>query len=263
MTAADRLFNDGAAYERLMGRWSRRVGELFLEWVDAPKNLRWIDIGCGTGAFTEELIKRRAPAAVTAIDPSDDQLAYARKRSGAELAEFQVGNAQALAFPDGGFDIAVMALVVHFVSDPAKAVAEMARVVRPGGWVTTYVWDYSIGGSPTAPLGAALKSLAIASTPPPSAKATSMQALEALWRAAGLTAIETRVIRIPVVFADFEDYWGSMSGPVGPIGKTIAELSPQAREQLRERLKETASVTADGRIVYEACANAIKGRKPS
>ena len=90
-----------------------------------------------------------------------------------------------------------------------------------------------------------------------------MQALQELWRAAGLEAIETRVIRIPVAFADFDDYWDSMSGPVGPIGKTIAELSPQARSELRARLKEAASVTADGRIVYEACANAIKGRKPS
>lgn len=98
MGEAEKLFTDGEAYERLMGRWSRIVGEGFLDWLSAPKNLRWIDVGCGNGAFTEELIARCAPAAVIAIDPSDDQLAYARTRPGLRMTDFRVGDAQNLPF---------------------------------------------------------------------------------------------------------------------------------------------------------------------
>ena len=88
MGQAEKLFTDGEAYERLMGRWSRLVGEAFLDWLDIPKGLRWLDVGCGNGAFTEELIARCAPATVIAIDPSDDQLAYARTRRGVKRQNF-------------------------------------------------------------------------------------------------------------------------------------------------------------------------------
>ena len=98
MSDTGKLFTDGEVYERLMGRWSRVVGESFLSWLAVPKGLRWLDVGCGNGAFTEELISRCAPASVIAIDPSDDQLAYARKRPGAKLARFQVGDARKTSF---------------------------------------------------------------------------------------------------------------------------------------------------------------------
>ena len=130
---ADQLFTDGAAYERLMGRWSRLVGQAFLDWLDVPKDLRWLDAGCGNGVFTEELIARCAPAAVTAIDPSEEQLAYARNRPGAKAAEFRIGDAQKLPFGDDSFDAAIMALVISFLPKPDKAAAEMTRVVRSGG----------------------------------------------------------------------------------------------------------------------------------
>jgi ubiquinone/menaquinone biosynthesis C-methylase UbiE len=89
MGSTDKLFTDGLAYERMMGRWSRLVGESFLAWLDIPKGLRWLDVGCGNGAFTEEIIARSAAVAVTAIDPSEDQLAFARARPGAKMAKFQ------------------------------------------------------------------------------------------------------------------------------------------------------------------------------
>src|SRR5690349_21615344 len=142
------LFSDGEAYERLMGRWSRLVGQSFLDWLAVPKGLRWLDVGCGNGAFTEVLIAGVAPAAVTGVDPSEGQIAYARKRPATAMAEFRVGDAQSLAFDDRSFDAAAMALVISFLPDPAKAVAEMARVVRPGGCIATYMWDMSAGGSP-------------------------------------------------------------------------------------------------------------------
>jgi ubiquinone/menaquinone biosynthesis C-methylase UbiE len=157
MGSADKLFTDGEAYERMMGRWSRLVGEAFLDWLDVPKGLRWLDVGCGNGAFTEEIIARCAPATVMAIDPSDEQLAFARTRPGAKIAKFEVGDAQKLSFGDATFDVAIMALVLAFLRDPAKAVAEMARVVRPGGWVATYMWDILGGGSPTTPIYTAIE----------------------------------------------------------------------------------------------------------
>src|SRR5262249_16441389 len=131
MNEAPNLFDDGKAYERMMGRWSRLAGDKFLDWVAAPKNLKWIDIGCGTGAFTEALIERSAPASVIGVDPSESQLAYARIRPGTKRAEFRDADAQALPFPDNSFDAAAMALVIAFLPDPVKAAAEMARVVRP------------------------------------------------------------------------------------------------------------------------------------
>jgi SAM-dependent methyltransferase len=124
MGQADKLFTDGEAYERLMGRWSRLVGETFLDWLDLPNGLQWLDVGCGNGAFTEEFIARGAPDTVTAIDPSDDQLAYARTRLGAKTANFRVGDAQKLPFGNGSFDVAIMVLVISFLPDPDKAAAE-------------------------------------------------------------------------------------------------------------------------------------------
>jgi SAM-dependent methyltransferase len=254
------LFTDGQSYERLMGRWSRVVGERFLNWLDIPDGLRWLDVGCGNGAFTEEIIARCSPAAVIALDPSEDQLAYARMRSGAKLAQFEVGDAQKLTFRDDSFDAATMALVLAFLSDPAKAVAEMARVVRPGGFVAAYMWDIANGGTPTTPIYTAIESLG--SKPPvrPNPAASRLEVMRDFWEAAGLEAIETRVLRIPVRYIDFEDFWDSNTVPVGPQGKVIAAMSQGERDRLRERLREQLTPNSDGQIAYESFANAVRGR---
>jgi len=131
-------FEDGLSYERYMGDWSRRVGAIFIDWLALPQGLKWIDVGCGNGAFTELIVERCAPNEVRGIDPSEAQLDFARERSGARLAKFERGDAMALPFPADTFDVAIMALVIFFVPDPAKGVAEMTRVVRPGGIVAAY-----------------------------------------------------------------------------------------------------------------------------
>jgi ubiquinone/menaquinone biosynthesis C-methylase UbiE len=133
-------FDDGAAYERMMGFWSRHVGEDFLDWLNLPTGLKCVDVGCGNGAFTELLVERCRPAEVQGIDPSPQQIEFARKRHAAKIAEFRQGDAMALPFPDERFDAATMALVIFFVPQPAKGVAEMARVVRRGGVVAAYAW---------------------------------------------------------------------------------------------------------------------------
>src|SRR4051812_41459001 len=114
-------FDDGAGYERMMGTWSRIAGEVFLAWLKPAPSLRWIDVGCGNGAFTELLTERCAPAEIQGVDPSEAQLAFARSRHEAGVARFQEGDAMALPFADNSFDAAAMALVIFFVPDPPKA----------------------------------------------------------------------------------------------------------------------------------------------
>jgi ubiquinone/menaquinone biosynthesis C-methylase UbiE len=262
MAEAVSLFTDGAAYERLMGRWSRVAGADFLRWLDVPPKMRWLDSGCGNGAFTEEIVARCAPAAVSAVDPSEGQIAYAGKRPAAQHATFAIGDAQALSFADASFDVAIMALVIAFLPDPAKAVWELARVTRPGGWVATYMWDLPGGGAPISPVGAAMKSLGIAPVIRPNEDASREQAIRDYWQQAGLVAVETRVIEIEVAFADFADFWISNSAPVGPAGVMISKMPPEQRGQLQGRLRETLATAPDGRIAYRAFANAVKGRVP-
>ena len=262
MSDPGQMFSDGKVYERMMGRWSKLAGRVFLDWLEAPPNLRWIEVGCGNGAFTEELIARCAPAAVSAIDPSEGQLAFARTRPGATLARFQIGDAQALPFADRSFDAAAMALVITFVPDPAKTVAEMARVVRPGGLVATYMWDTLGGGVPLAPIEAALKSLGKAPPSRINPAASRSDTMQGFWQAAGLQAVETRQIRIPVVYSSFDDFCESNLVPIGPSGQVISAMSPSEKEQLKARLRDQLPIGADGRIAYEAFANAVKGHVP-
>jgi SAM-dependent methyltransferase len=132
-------FEDGDAYERGMAPWSRLAGETFLTWLASSSHLRWVDVGCGTGSFAALISERCAPVEVQGVDPSEGQLAIARQRPGARGTAFLQGDAMALPFERQRFDAAVMALVIFFVPDPAKGVAEMARVVRPGGLVAAYV----------------------------------------------------------------------------------------------------------------------------
>lgn len=249
-------------YERLMGRWSRIVAVAFLEWIDAPKSVAWLDVGCGNGAFTEEVIARCAPATVVAVDPSEDQLAYARARTAASKAGFRVGDAQNLPFADNSFDVAAMALVISFLPDPARAVAEMARVVRPDGLVATYMWDVPSGGVPVHPIYLALESMGLMSVRPPNPAASRFDALQSFWKNAGLRSVETRVFRIQTVYSDFEDYWDSNAVPIGPQGKVLAGMSSSAKDELRSRVRDHVSFSPDGHVIYEAFTNGVKGRVP-
>lgn len=259
MSQAENLFADGKAYEQRMGRWSRVVGDAFLDWLAVPTGLRWLDVGCGNGAFTEVLIARCAPAAVDAVDPSEGQLSYARTRPGTELAEFRVGDAQALPYPDQSFDAVTMALAISFIPDPIKAVTEMLRVVKPGGWVAAYMWDLPGGGIPIEPMYRALKTLGI-TIAIPGIEVSRRDNMRTVWEKAGLQSIDTRVIRIPVVYSGFDDFWQSFSVPEGPSGQAIRKMSPPEIEQLKRTLREQLPASSDGQIAYQSSANAVKGK---
>jgi SAM-dependent methyltransferase len=254
-------FEDGAAYERYMGKWSQLAGATFLDWLAPNLGLRWLDVGCGNGAFTEMLVERCAPLSVTGIDPSEAQLAFARTRPAAPVAQFRQGDAMALPFPDDTFDIAVMPLVIFFVPHPATGVAEMARVVCPGGNVTAYAWDMVGGGFPYEALRAEMGELGVDVPVPPSSDASRIDDLRDLWTGAGLAAVETREITVQRTFADFEDYWTTILGGAS-VGPKLAGMTSRDLELLKARMRALLPAEASGRITYSARANAVKGRVP-
>jgi SAM-dependent methyltransferase len=237
------------------------AGTVFLDWLAAPQGLRWIDIGCGNGAFTELVVERCEPAEIHGVDPSDAQLAFARARPAACGAQFQRGDATALSFPDNSFDAAVMALVIFFVSDAAKGVAEMLRVVRPGGIVAAYAWDIPGGGLPAEPIHAEFRALDIEYPLPPSFEVSALDRLRALWTAAGLGAIETREITVSRSFQDFDDFWTtSLLGPT--LRPAMEALSPTQVDRFKACVRERLPTDGSGRIACTGRANAVKGRVP-
>ena len=254
-------FDDGAGYEQMMGKWSQLVGAGFLDWLALPAGLKWLDVGCGNGAFTEMLVDRCAPSAISGIDPSEGQLRYARERPASRLASFQLGDAMALPFANHEFDTAVMALVIFFVPDPARGVAEMVRVVRPGGWVSAYAWDILEGGFPLAAVQDQMRAMGITPMLPPSAAVSKMAALRAAWTDGGLESVQTTEITVKRTFADFDDYWRTaMLG--SSVGPKVAAMSTADRELLSAGVRDRLGVSGAGQITISARANAVRGRVP-
>ncbi|MDE2432016.1 MAG: methyltransferase domain-containing protein [Burkholderiales bacterium] len=251
-------FNDGGAYERYMGKWSQLVGHAFLDWLAPRSGMDWLDVGCGNGAFTQLIAERCAPRKVFGIDPSEDQLKFAKSRLTGPLAEFTQGDAMALPFEHDQYDAAVMPLVIFFVPQPAQGVAEMARVVKPGGIVTAYGWDLMGGGFPYESMQAALRDMGLTVPLPPSPDAANIDNLDRLWREAGLSQVETRVITVQRTYANFDDYWTTVQG--SPMASaTLALMSSAQKAALQDQLRERLGATSDGPVTCSGFANAVKG----
>ena len=255
-------FEDGAAYEEMMGKWSRLAGDVFLNWLAPPAGWRWIDVGCGNGAFTELIVEKCAPAEIQGIDPSDGQLKYARTRHTAGIAQFKQGDAMALPYPAASFDAAVMALVIFFVPDPAKGVAEMVRVVRPGGMVSAYAWDIIGGGFPLEPIRAELRAMGYKPPWPPSVAAAEMDNLRLLWTGAGLAGVETREITVERTFASFDEFWTACINGSATMKPVLAAMPEADLRSLKERVGARLQGSVAGRVTYSGRANAIKGSVP-
>jgi SAM-dependent methyltransferase len=253
-------FDDGAAYERMMGVWSRLAGDVFLDWLAPSPGQRWVDVGCGNGAFTELLVQRCAPLEIQGVDPSEAQLGFARSRHRVGIAHFQLGDAMALPFGDSSFDAAVMALVIFFVPEPGQGVAEMKRVVKPGGTVSAYVWDIlEPGGFPMTPMQEELRAMGRKPMLPPRADVSRMETLRALWTDAGLTDVATREITVARSFEDFADFWGSVQIAVS-MAQAVREMTPEETTQFKARLRARLPADASGRITFASRANAVTGR---
>jgi len=256
-------FDDGAGYERMMGVWSRLAGDVFLDWLAPSPGLRWVDVGCGNGAFTELLVQRCAPVEVHGVDPSEGQLSFARSRHTAGIARFQRGDAMALPFDNDSFDTAVMALVIFFVPEPKQGVTEMKRVVKPGGTVCAYAWDIlEPGGFPMGPMQEEIRAMGRTPMLPPRPEVSRMDNLRALWVDAGLTDVATREITVARTFDDFEDFWATVQIAVS-MAQAIREMSPDEKAQFKDRLRARLPADASGRITYTSRANAVAGRVPA
>jgi SAM-dependent methyltransferase len=253
-------FDDGASYELMMGLWSVLVGARFLDWIAVPYGARWLDVGCGNGAFTQLLVERCRPADVQAFDTSAEQLAYARNRLPADApVTWTEGDAMRLPVADAACDAAVMALVLFFVPEPAVGVAEMCRAVRSGGVVAAYHWDVLGGGFPLADIAAEMLELGVPPRAPPSVEASTIDASTALWQEAGLHQVCTRQITVRRTFDSFDDYWSSAesSNTLRPMFEVMdANRRELLKANVRRRLR-----AGDGALTVNARANAVCGIK--
>jgi SAM-dependent methyltransferase len=224
------------AYDRLMGRYSVQLAPQLADFADVQAGQRVLDVGCGPGALTTELVDRLGPENVAAVDPSESFVAAARARHPGVAVER--APAETLPFPDGGFDAALAQLVVHFMADAVRGLSEMARVTRPGGVVAACVWDQAGDRSPLTTFWQVVRQLN------PEAQTESHMAgvreghLAELFTEAGLRDVEDTALDAHVTFATFEDWWEPFTLGVGPVGAYLRGLDDERRRELRDRCRE-------------------------
>ncbi|WP_370414153.1 class I SAM-dependent methyltransferase [Streptomyces fradiae] len=260
------VWASGEAYERYMGRWSRLVAARFTDWLDRPEGLRWLDVGCGTGALSATVADRCRPRALLGVDLSEPFVRTARAQVPA--GSFAVADATALPVPDSAYDVAVSGLALNFLPEPAAGAAELARAVRPGdGLVAAYVWDYA--GTPGF-----LRRFwdAVATVDPAAAVALDEgrrfpvcrpDRLRSLWTEAGLTDVMTAPIDVPTVFTGFGDLWEPFLAGQGPAPAYVTSLAPGDRDRVRTAYAEAVPLERDGSIALTARAWAVRGRRPA
>jgi SAM-dependent methyltransferase len=252
----------GLWYEPYVGRWSRLVAKELLKWLSIPAGKEWLDLGCGTGALTQIILEHGRPNVVKGMDPSPGFIEYAKAKIESARVSFEVGDAQSLTLDSASFDVVVSGLVLNFVPQPQRAVAEMVRVARPDGVVAAYVWDYAgqmelmryfwDAAVALDPAASELDEGQRFSTCQPSPFAS-------LFKDAGLEDVEVRQIDVRTDFRDFDNYWSPFLGGQGPGPGYVMSLSEERREALRERIRARLPITKDGSISLIARAWAVRG----
>lgn len=260
------IFAESDAYERFMGRWSRRLAPLLVKVASVGERDSILDVGSGTGALAFAIAEAIPSARVTGVDPSSSYVRYAQARTPSERVQFLVGDAQMLQMPDAMFDKTLSLLVMNFIPDPAKAVREMMRVTRSGGIVAAAVWDYGEGMEMLRVFWdeAVALDATIAVRDERHMPLCRPGELAALWRANGLQQVEERPIVIDLSFASFDDYWLPFLGGQGPAGAYVTSLSETARAALEARLrKRLLGERRDAAFTLQARAWAVKGVVPA
>lgn len=256
---------NGAAYDRYVGRWSRRVARDFLQWLAIPNGSDWLDVGCGTGTLVRTILETGAPRSIKGVDQSESFVGHARATIRDERARFEVGEAQALPEQTASYDVAVSGLVLNFVPEPRLAASEMSRVTRPGGVVAVYVWDYA-GRMDLMrhfwDAAAALDPDGRAMDEAPRFPICQPKPLTELLQNAGLENVAIRAIEIRTDFKDFDDYWSPFLGGQGPAPRYAMSLSEERRAELREKIRAGLPFAPDGSIPLLARAWAARGERP-
>jgi len=243
-----------AAYDRFMGRYSAPLAPLFVDFAAVVGGSRVLDVGCGPGALTTELVGRVGAAAVASVDPSPAFVDAARSRNPG--VDVRCASVEQLPFDDGAFDATLAQLVVHFMPDPVAGLHEMARVTRPGGVVAACVWDHAGGSGPLARFWEAVQELdpdAVDESQLPGARRGD---LERLAGEAGLGGVEEHLLTVEVSHPSFEDWWEPFTLGVGPAGAYVAGLEADRRDALRERC---SAILPPAPFVVRASAWAARG----
>ena len=253
------------AYNRVMGRWSRRLAPLLIRFGGLADGDRVLDVGCGTGNLAFTLPEIANVAAVTGVDQAEIYLNHARGRTSDPRFSFQAADARGLPFAANAFDRAFCMLVLQFIPDAERAVAEMCRVVRPGGTVTAAVWD-TFGGSPQMRL---LWDTAGALDPADTRARNLLRPLTApgemaaCWRQLGLLEVEQTSLTIRMDFVSFEDYWAPYTAGEGSAGQYVAGLSEAVRATLKTHVRRGYLANRpDGARSFACTAWACRGRVP-
>lgn len=250
-------------YENYMGRWSRKIAPLFLEWLGIDDNRDWIDVGCGTGELSAAVVDRCNPAALHGVDPAEGYIDFARNRL--PQGKFAVGSALELDKPDDRFDVAVSGLVLNFVPDANGAISEMVRVVKPGGIVASYVWDYAghmqimryfFDTAAQFDAGGAAFDDGI------KAPICRPEPLRQAFNKAGLADVTVDAVDIPTPFASFDEYWAPFLAGTGSAPKYCVSLDENTRGQIRDALRARLPTGPDGEILLAARAWAVRGAVP-
>lgn len=253
----------GSAYEPYVGRWSRRLAPRFLAWARVPRGARVLDVGCGTGALSEAALDEHDAVEVVGVDASDAFLATAATRLTGRPFRAMKGDAQDLRFDDAAFDAAVSGLVLNFLGDPLAAVSRMRRATRHGGVVAAYVWDYAGRMELMRHLWDAAVALDPTRAGPLDEGARfplcQPEALDELFRGAGLRDVETSALDLPTPFQDFDDYWRPFLGGQGPAPTYVTSLTEAERKRLRETVRARLPIEKDGSIPLVARAFAVRG----
>jgi ubiquinone/menaquinone biosynthesis C-methylase UbiE len=256
-------WTSGAHYDQWMGRWSRLLAQEFLDWLDLPAGLGWLDVCCGSGMITEAIVERNAPASIVGVDASPDQISFARQQRAYPNVTFEIADAMVLPFPDSSFDVAVCGLGLNFLPSPAGALEEFRRVTRPGGTIAVYVWDYAEGARFLREFWDAAIAIDRQAATFDQARRFPMcaqEGLRELFEQAKLKDLTVHALDVVTRFSSFDDYWQPLLTGQGSAPGYLATRDQQIQSAIRERLRAVLSANAHGAIELPARAWAIRAR---